>query len=138
MDIEKVNGLLSKAIVRLQSDEIEGLSEVWAVGKTDYDVPAPTKKGMPRKRGSKRRSGKDPLGEEGLAELRMVCQKGPFATKVNGMRIDSSTACLAVSIADKLNPTNRSKFLNNVPARRALEMAWELASKSGGVTFGSS
>jgi len=137
VDIEKTNSVLAKAIAGLQSGEVEGLSEMWAVGKTDYDVPAPTKKGKPRKRGTRRRTGKDPLGEEGLSELRMVCKKGPYSTKVNGMSVDSSTACLTVQIAGKLNPTNRAKFLNKLPARMALEMAWELASKSGGVTFGS-
>jgi hypothetical protein len=50
MDISKVNSVLERAIVAFQEEEIEAMVEATAVGSSSYEVPAPTKKGMPRKR----------------------------------------------------------------------------------------
>ena len=50
MDIRRVNNVLEKAIVGLQDGEIEAMAEAMAVGSSSYEVPGPTKKGMPRKR----------------------------------------------------------------------------------------
>jgi hypothetical protein len=73
-------------------------------------------------------------GEKLLEVLRyMVSEK--MGAEVNGVFVDISSANLIVQIADKLNPQNRAKFLG-LPVGAMGSMAWELASKSGGVTFG--
>lgn len=54
MNIEQVNVVLNRAILGLQDGEVESMVEAMARGVTSYDVPAPTKKGMPRKRRKKK------------------------------------------------------------------------------------
>lgn len=72
-------------------------------------------------------------GEKLIEVLRYMAAEN-MAAEVNGVLIDMSSANLIVQIADKLNPKNRAKFIK-LPVGMMANMAWELASKSGGVTF---
>ena len=71
MDIERVNGVLVRAIDRVQTDEVEAMVEAMAKGVTSYTVPAPTKKGMLRKRRApvRKASKGEPLGIEHFEKM---------------------------------------------------------------------
>ena len=104
MDIERVNAVLTKAIIGFQEGEIEALSD---------ESMDEAKKGSP-------------VGEKGLELIRKIC-KDHQAEKINGVLIDASSACLIVKIAEKLNPANRKKFLS-LDANSMGHIAWKLAS----------
>jgi hypothetical protein len=108
MDIEKINTILTKAIVGFQEGEIDELIAI-------------------------EEASSKPVGEDGLETIRKIC-KDHSAAKVNGMMIDAASACLIIQIADKLNPTNRKKFIG-LPIATMGHIAWEMTSKSGSVKF---
>lgn len=70
---------------------------------------------------SARRLQGDPLYDR----IKQILNEKQYA-RINGVDVDMTTANLLVQVADNLNPSNRSRFLD-LPLPKMVEMAWRVA-----------
>jgi hypothetical protein len=99
MDIERVNGVLVKAIMGFQDDEIEAMAEATAGG---YKVPSPSEVAAKAKKGGKKCSHRNKAGDfpnynacvahmdkcEGHADPKGICGGIMFGKKKKKKKAD--------------------------------------------------